>query len=80
MFEVQNDAKMKRTRQRPLPSGRLSVSHAAIWASTVGITGTSLLAWQVLYYSVLPTSLCCFSIFLVFSILVEVHATFQIGN
>lgn len=47
---MQNDAKMKRTRLRPLPTGRLSVPHAAVWASTVGIAGTSLLAWQVLYY------------------------------
>ncbi|KAJ8510822.1 hypothetical protein OPV22_001256 [Ensete ventricosum] len=49
VFEIQNDAKMKRTRQRPLPSGRLSVPHAAIWASTVGIAGTSLLAWKANY-------------------------------
>ncbi|URD83790.1 protoheme IX farnesyltransferase [Musa troglodytarum] len=49
VFEIQNDAKMKRTRQRPLPSGRLSVSHAAIWASTVGIAGTTLLAWKANY-------------------------------
>ncbi|MQL94040.1 hypothetical protein Taro_026692 [Colocasia esculenta] len=44
VFEVQNDAKMKRTRQRPLPSGRLSVPHAVLWASSVGIGGTMLLA------------------------------------
>ncbi|ONK72245.1 uncharacterized protein A4U43_C04F17350 [Asparagus officinalis] len=49
VFEVQNDAKMKRTMQRPLPSGRISVPHAATWASTVGIAGTSLLAWQTNY-------------------------------
>ncbi|CAL9133046.1 unnamed protein product [Musa acuminata var. zebrina] len=49
VFEIQNDAKMKRTRQRPLPSGRLSVPHAAIWASTVGIAGTTLLAWKANY-------------------------------
>ncbi|MQL83707.1 hypothetical protein Taro_016205 [Colocasia esculenta] len=44
VFEVQNDAKMKRTRLRPLPSGRLSVPHAVVWASSVGIVGTTLLA------------------------------------
>ncbi|WOL07260.1 protoheme IX farnesyltransferase, mitochondrial [Canna indica] len=49
VFEIQNDAKMKRTRQRPLPSGRLSVPHAAIWASSVGIAGTTLLAWKANY-------------------------------
>ncbi|KAJ6840791.1 protoheme IX farnesyltransferase, mitochondrial-like [Iris pallida] len=49
VFEVHNDAKMKRTRQRPLPSGRLSVPHAALWASSVGIAGTTLLAWQTNY-------------------------------
>lgn len=49
VFEVKNDAQMKRTRQRPLPSGRISVPHAAIWASTVGIAGTTLLSWQANY-------------------------------
>ncbi|XP_058104221.1 protoheme IX farnesyltransferase, mitochondrial [Magnolia sinica] len=46
VFEINNDAKMKRTRQRPLPSGRLGVAHAAIWASSVGVAGTTLLAWK----------------------------------
>ncbi|CAA6656663.1 unnamed protein product [Spirodela intermedia] len=44
VFEVHNDAKMKRTRNRPLPSGRLSVPHAVAWASSVGVGGTVLLA------------------------------------
>ncbi|XP_078446656.1 cytochrome c oxidase 10 [Wolffia australiana] len=44
VFEVKNDAKMKRTRNRPLPSGRLSVPHAVAWASMVGLSGTALLA------------------------------------
>ncbi|PKA45780.1 Protoheme IX farnesyltransferase, mitochondrial [Apostasia shenzhenica] len=49
VFEVQNDAKMKRTRQRPLPSGRVSVGHAATWASIMGTAGTSLLYWKTNY-------------------------------
>ncbi|OWM68394.1 protoheme IX farnesyltransferase, mitochondrial isoform X2 [Punica granatum] len=44
VFEINNDAKMKRTRQRPLPSGRISAPHAITWASSVGIAGTALLA------------------------------------
>ncbi|KAF8407433.1 hypothetical protein HHK36_006566 [Tetracentron sinense] len=44
VFEINNDAKMKRTRQRPLPSGRITVPHAAIWASSIGVAGTTLLA------------------------------------
>ncbi|KAG9445120.1 hypothetical protein H6P81_016460 [Aristolochia fimbriata] len=44
VFEVKNDAKMKRTMRRPLPSGRLSVPHAVIWASSLGLAGTSILA------------------------------------
>ncbi|KAK9120674.1 hypothetical protein Syun_018291 [Stephania yunnanensis] len=44
VFEKNNDAKMKRTKLRPLPSGRLSISHAAVWASGVGVAGTTLLA------------------------------------
>ncbi|KAL5719127.1 heme o synthase [Ranunculus cassubicifolius] len=43
-FEKRNDALMKRTMQRPLPSGRLSIPHAAIWASSVGVAGITLLA------------------------------------
>lgn len=47
VFEVRNDAKMKRTMRRPLPSGRLTVPHAVIWASSIGLAGTSLLACKV---------------------------------
>ncbi|KAK2968493.1 hypothetical protein RJ640_027543 [Escallonia rubra] len=46
VFEINNDAKMKRTRQRPLPSGRISIPHAVTWASSVGVAGTALLACQ----------------------------------
>ncbi|XVE81476.1 hypothetical protein DITRI_Ditri15bG0067300 [Diplodiscus trichospermus] len=44
VFEINNDAKMKRTRLRPLPSGRIAVPHAVTWASSVGLAGTALLA------------------------------------
>ncbi|XP_075646106.1 protoheme IX farnesyltransferase, mitochondrial [Castanea sativa] len=44
VFEIKNDAKMKRTRLRPLPSERISIPHAVTWASTVGLAGTALLA------------------------------------
>lgn len=44
---MNNDAKMKRTRQRPLPSGRISARHAITWASSVGIAGTALLVCKV---------------------------------
>ncbi|KAH9621635.1 hypothetical protein KSS87_014781 [Heliosperma pusillum] len=44
VFEVKNDALMKRTMQRPLPSGRMTVSHAVSWASSMGVLGTGLLA------------------------------------
>jgi heme O synthase-like polyprenyltransferase len=33
VFEINNDAKMKRTMRRPLPSGRVSSTHAAMWAT-----------------------------------------------
>ncbi|OIV91244.1 hypothetical protein TanjilG_30466 [Lupinus angustifolius] len=46
VFEIKNDAKMKRTVQRPLPSGRISKPHALAWASSVGLGGTALLATQ----------------------------------
>ncbi|KQK08191.1 hypothetical protein BRADI_2g40170v3 [Brachypodium distachyon] len=44
VFEIKNDAKMKRTMRRPLPSGRISPMHAAMWATSVGAAGTALLA------------------------------------
>ncbi|CAN4110541.1 unnamed protein product [Withania somnifera] len=44
VFEVKNDAKMNRTKKRPLPSGRISIPHAVTWASSAGILGTALLA------------------------------------
>lgn len=46
VFEVKNDARMNRTRGRPLPSGRITTPHAVIWASSVGVAGTALLAAQ----------------------------------
>ncbi|XP_020235359.1 protoheme IX farnesyltransferase, mitochondrial [Cajanus cajan] len=46
VFEINNDAKMKRTSRRPLPSGRITVPHAVGWAASVGIAGTALLATQ----------------------------------
>ncbi|CAJ1977754.1 unnamed protein product [Sphenostylis stenocarpa] len=47
VFEINNVAKMKRTSQRPLPSGRITKSHAVCWASSVGLAGTALLATQM---------------------------------
>ncbi|XP_047157996.1 protoheme IX farnesyltransferase, mitochondrial-like [Vigna umbellata] len=46
VFEINNDAKMKRTSRRPLPSGRITKPHAIGWASSVGLAGTALLATQ----------------------------------
>ncbi|CAI0378248.1 unnamed protein product [Linum tenue] len=44
VFEIKNDALMKRTRNRPLPSGRMSVPQAVAFASSVGLAGTAMLA------------------------------------
>ncbi|KAL0425485.1 UNVERIFIED_CONTAM: Protoheme IX farnesyltransferase, mitochondrial [Sesamum radiatum] len=46
VFEVKNDAKMNRTKRRPLPSGRITIPHAVTWASSMGVAGTALLACQ----------------------------------
>ncbi|PQQ11849.1 protoheme IX farnesyltransferase mitochondrial [Prunus yedoensis var. nudiflora] len=47
VFEKNNDAKMNRTKQRPLPSGRITIPHAVTWASAAGLAGTALLASQI---------------------------------
>ncbi|TQD86045.1 hypothetical protein C1H46_028384 [Malus baccata] len=44
VFEKQNDAKMNRTKNRPLPSGRITIPHAVTLASATGLAGTALLA------------------------------------
>lgn len=43
VWEVENDALMKRTKRRPLPSGRMSRAHAAAYASASGLAGTGIL-------------------------------------
>ena len=50
VFEVKNDAKMNRTKRRPLPSRRISIPHAVTWAASSGIVGTALLASKVAGY------------------------------
>ncbi|KAF5731581.1 hypothetical protein HS088_TW18G00261 [Tripterygium wilfordii] len=44
VFEKNNDARMKRTRQRPLPSGRITIPHAVAFATSAGLAGTAILA------------------------------------
>eukprot|EP00245_Coleochaete_scutata_P011483 TRINITY_DN4273_c0_g2_i1.p1 TRINITY_DN4273_c0_g2~~TRINITY_DN4273_c0_g2_i1.p1 ORF type:complete len:369 (-),score=47.49 TRINITY_DN4273_c0_g2_i1:199-1158(-) len=46
LIEVANDAKMKRTMGRPLPSGRTSKMHAFVFAASMGVSGVSLLAYK----------------------------------
>jgi protoheme IX farnesyltransferase len=41
------DARMDRTRDRPLPSGRLTLRAAALFATTSACAGVAWLAWQV---------------------------------
>jgi len=43
IIEKKNDARMNRTRNRPLPSGRISSVEASAWALASGVAGTSIL-------------------------------------
>ncbi len=53
IMEVTTDAQMKRTMRRPLPSGRMGMSHAVAFAVTMGVSGVTLLAWKV-FVHILP--------------------------
>src|SRR5690606_27196304 len=46
-IEVDNDLKMKRTRNRMLPSGQLSLRHALAFGVITGTVGTCILALNV---------------------------------
>ncbi|KAL7203998.1 hypothetical protein ACSBR2_017124 [Camellia fascicularis] len=73
VFEINNDSKMKRTRQRPLPSGRITVPHAVSWASSVGAAGTALLACEA---NMLAAGLAASNLFLyafVYTPLKQIH-------
>jgi len=50
IIEKEVDKKMNRTRNRPLPTGRMSVNEAAIASAIFGITGAILL-FQINYYT-----------------------------
>jgi len=43
VWEVKNDAQMKRTCRRPLPTGRITRPHALTWATAAGGLGTGIL-------------------------------------
>ena len=47
IYEVKNDSLMKRTARGPLPTGKLSVSHALAFAGLMGVGGIALLASTV---------------------------------
>ncbi|XP_044504815.1 protoheme IX farnesyltransferase, mitochondrial [Mangifera indica] len=73
VFEIKNDALMKRTMRRPLPSGRISVPHAVAWASFVGVGGTALLACKA---NMLTAGLAASNLFLyafVYTPLKQIH-------
>jgi len=44
VFEIENDRAMKRTINRPLPSGKVTATQAAMLGGVTGLTGTAMLA------------------------------------
>ena len=46
-YEIERDARMMRTRNRPLPQGRVSPRHALAFALVTGLGGVGILYWQV---------------------------------
>ena len=51
VYEIANDARMERTKRRPLPTGRLSRGHALLFAGLAGSAGIYILATQVTSHS-----------------------------
>ena len=51
VYEIANDARMERTKRRPLPTSRLSRGHALLFASLAGSAGIYILATQVITQS-----------------------------
>lgn len=47
IYEVRNDKLMARTKNRPLPSGRISMAYAALFALTTGTSGAWILSTKV---------------------------------
>lgn len=56
VIEVKNDALMTRTMLRPLPSGRMTRSHALVFAIVTGIMGVGVLAYKVGIFSMLQVT------------------------
>ncbi|KAI8572532.1 hypothetical protein RHMOL_Rhmol01G0206900 [Rhododendron molle] len=73
VFEINNDAKMNRTKNRPLPSQRITVPHAVSWASSVGAAGTALLACQanMMAAGLAASNLCLYAF--VYTPLKQIH-------
>ncbi len=47
VIEKRTDARMKRTANRPIPSGRLSIQEALLFGVVLGVAGMAYLAWTV---------------------------------
>lgn len=61
IFEKDLDKLMKRTRDRPLPTGRLSVNEAIVWAVVLGGVATLIF---VLFFNIRTAALALFSLVL----------------
>ncbi len=53
VWEVDRDRRMRRTRERPLPSDRIGRAHAIVFAATVGVIGVAVLALAVHIFAAL---------------------------
>ena len=74
VYEKETDALMKRTADRPVASGRMSVDEASTFALVAAVVGLAILVWHFNWMSALLSALSIFLYGFVYTPLKKVHS------